>query len=169
MSSRVEKSQSIAAPQNGYNNNYVLPLPIFITVHLTKLGCEKKNQRNREIAAKDVNVPFTLMRRVFFKHWMGSRASLLATKDSSGSLNGRWGIKDDRATAFLHSSLSSAFRRASPNPHPIHSDLLSSHLFFCLPFLLTPCTVPCRTIFASPVDLVMCLLHGDFYTTFNPL
>ena len=31
-----------------------------------------------------------------------------------------------------------------------------SRLFFCLPFLLPPCTVPCRIIFASPVDLVMC-------------
>ena len=50
------------------------------------------------------------------------------------SLNDRWGIKDDRATTFLQFSLSSAFRAASPNPNPVYSDILSSHLFFCLPF-----------------------------------
>ena len=55
-----------------------------------------------------------------------------------------------------HSSLSTAFQRASPNPNPVHSDILSSHLFFCLPLLFTPCTVSCRTNFASPVNLVMC-------------
>ena len=40
---------------------------------------------------------------------------------SSHSLNDRWGIKDDQATTFLHSSVSSAFRGASPNPNPVHT------------------------------------------------
>ena len=75
------------------------------------------------------------------------------------SLVDRWGTKDDRATTVLHSSLFSAFRRASPNFNPVHSVPLSSHLFFCLPHLLPPCTVPCRIIFASPVDLVLCPYH----------
>ena len=75
------------------------------------------------------------------------------------SLVDRWGTKDDWATTVLHSSLFSAFRRASPNFKPVHSVTLSSHLFFCLPLLLPPCTVPCRIIFASPVDLVMCPYH----------
>ena len=74
------------------------------------------------------------------------------------SLNDRWGIKDDWATTFLHSSLSSAFRRAPPNPNPVHYDILSFHLFFCLSLLLPPSTVPCR-IFASPVDFGMCPHH----------
>ena len=66
---------------------------------------------------------------------------------SACSLNDRWGMKDDRGTTFLRSSLSSsAFRRASPNPIHVHSDILSSILFFCLPFLLPPCTVPRRII-----------------------
>ena len=60
---------------------------------------------------------------------------------------------------FPHSSLSSAFRRASTNPNPIRFGMLYSHLFFCLPFLLPPCTVPCRIICGSPVDLVMCPTH----------
>ena len=51
------------------------------------------------------------------------------------------------------------FERASPIFKPVHSDILSSHLFFCLPFILPPCTVPCTIIFASPVDLVICPYH----------
>ena len=78
---------------------------------------------------------------------------------SSRSLHDRWLLKDDRATTFLHSSLSSAFRRASPNPNPVHSGVLSCHLFLCLPFFLPPCTASCRVIFASPVDLVMSPYH----------
>ena len=77
----------------------------------------------------------------------------------SHSLVDRWGTKDDRATTVLHSSLFSAFRRASPSFNPVHSVTLSSHIFFCLPLLFPPCTVPCRIIFASPVDLVLCPYH----------
>ena len=80
-----------------------------------------------------------------------------ALTHSSRSLNDRWGIKDDRATTFLHSSLPSAFGRASPNHNPVHSDnYIISHLFNYMPFLFPPCTVPGRIIFASPIDLVMC-------------
>ena len=80
----------------------------------------------------------------------------------SHSLFDRWGTKEDRATTVLHSSLFSAFRRASPYFNPVHSVMLSSHLFFCLPLLLPPCTVPCRIIFASPVDLVLCPYRLSF-------
>ena len=52
----------------------------------------------------------------------------------------------------------------SPKPFVrLHPTLILSiliyyfpHLFFCLPFLLHSSTDPCRIIFASPVDLVMC-------------
>ena len=53
-----------------------------------------------------------------------SQLSLTYFTHSSRCLNDRWGIKDDRAITFLHSSLSSAFRRASPNPNPDHSDII---------------------------------------------
>ena len=104
--------------------------------------------------ALSVYLPFLILSR--------SSKSLQFTHSlthSFRSLIDRWGIKDDRATTFLHSSLSSAFRRASPNPNPVHSDMLSFHLIFFLPLLLSPRTVPCRIIFASPVDLVMCPNH----------
>ena len=82
---------------------------------------------------------------------------------SSQSLNlgGRPGTTDDIAP--FHPSLSSTALRESPNPIPIHSLMLSSHLFFCLPLLLAPFTVPCRIVFAMPVDLEMWPYHLSFH------
>ena len=75
------------------------------------------------------------------------------------SLVDRWGATDDLATSSLHSSRLSAFLMAAPSVMPVHSGMLSSHLFCCLPLLLPPCTVPCRIVLASPLDLVTCPYH----------
>ena len=45
----------------------------------------------------------------------------------------------------------------------IHSFILSSHLFFCLPFRLFPSTVCCRIIFAKPEDLELWPNHLCFH------
>ena len=37
-----------------------------------------------------------------------------------------------------------------PNSRPVHSLMLSSHLFLCLPCLLPPFTVPCKMVWARP-------------------
>ena len=50
------------------------------------------------------------------------------------SLVDRWGTKDDRATTVLHSSLFSAFRRASPN-----FKLILSIPLRCLPISFSVC------------------------------
>ena len=83
---------------------------------------------------------------------------------SSQSLNleGRRSTTDDNATIPFHHSLSSAALRESPNPIPVHSLMLSSHLFFCLPLLHAPFTVPCRIVFAMPEDLEMRPYHLSF-------
>ena len=83
---------------------------------------------------------------------------------SSQSLNlgGRRGTTDDVATIPFHPSLSSAALRESPNPIPVHSLMLASHLFFCLPLLPAPFTVPCRIVFAMPKDLEMWPYHLSF-------
>ena len=83
---------------------------------------------------------------------------------SSQSLNldGRWGTTNDVATIPFHLSLSSAALRKSPNSIPVHSLMLSSHLFSCLPLLLVPFTVPCRIVFAKPQNLEMWLYHLSF-------
>ena len=77
---------------------------------------------------------------------------------SSQSLNlgGRRGTTDGVATIPYHPSPSSAA------PIPIRSLMLSSHLFFCLPLLLAPFTVPCRIVFAMPEDLEMWPYHLSF-------
>ena len=77
-------------------------------------------------------------------------------------LGGHRGTTDDVATIPFHPSLSSAALRKSPNPFPVHSLMLSSHLFFCLPLLLAPFTVPCRIVFAMPEDLEMWPYHLSF-------
>ena len=68
------------------------------------------------------------------------------------SLNreGRWGIAEHFATSFLHLSLFSTALLVLANSRPVHSLMLSSHLFFCLPCLLPPCTVPCKMMLARP-------------------
>ena len=45
---------------------------------------------------------------------------------------------------------------------PVHSLILSSHLFFCLPLFLFPFTVPCRIVFAKPEDLETWPNHLSF-------
>ena len=80
---------------------------------------------------------------------------------SSQSLNlgGRRGTIDDVAKMPFHPSLSSAALRESLNPILVHSSILSSNLFFCLPLLLAPFTVPFRTDFAVPEDFEMQPTH----------
>ena len=63
---------------------------------------------------------------------------------------GCWGTTDDFATSFLHFSLFSTAVWELPNSRPVHSLMLSSHLFVCLPCLLPPFTVPCKMVWARP-------------------
>ena len=77
----------------------------------------------------------------------------------SRSLADRCGTNVDFTTSFLHSSRFSAFRSSIFHSRPVHSLMLSSHHFLCLPLRLPPWTVPCRTVLASPDDHVTCLYH----------
>ena len=45
---------------------------------------------------------------------------------------------------------------------PVHSLILSFHLFFCLPLFLFTFTVPCRIVFAKPEDLETWPNHLSF-------
>ena len=68
------------------------------------------------------------------------------------SLNreGRWGTTDDSTTSFLHFFLFSTALLDLANTGPVHSQMLSSHLFLCLPCLLPPFTEPCKKGLARP-------------------
>ena len=77
----------------------------------------------------------------------------------SHSLADHWGTTVDFTTSFLPSSQFSAFRSMMFHSRPVHSLMLSSHRFLCLPLCLPPWTVPCRIVLASPDDSVMCPYH----------
>ena len=47
---------------------------------------------------------------------------------------------------FLHFPLFSTALRDLANSRPVHSLVMSSHLFLCLPCLLPPFTVPCKMV-----------------------
>ena len=68
-------------------------------------------------------------------------------------LRGRWGTTDYFNTILFHLVLATAVLVESAKSISVHSLILSSHLFFCLPFLNFSCTVPCRIVFANPEDL----------------
>ena len=68
----------------------------------------------------------------------------------------------DFATISFHLVLFSAAQVELAKSNPVLSLILTSHLFFCLPFLLFPFTVPCRIIFTKPIDLETCQNHLSF-------
>ena len=72
------------------------------------------------------------------------------------------GTKDEFATIPFHLLLFSAAQVEIAKSISVHSLLLSSHLFFCLPLFLCPFTVPCRIVFAKPEDLEMWPNHLSF-------
>ena len=58
------------------------------------------------------------------------------------TLEGRRGTTDEFATIPFHLDLFSAAPVELAKSIPVHSLILSSHLFFCLPLFLFPFTVP---------------------------
>ena len=63
---------------------------------------------------------------------------------------GRSGTTDDATTnSFLFSPFSTALWDLAKS-RPVHSLMLSAHLFLCLPRLLPPFTVPCKMVLAKP-------------------
>ena len=77
----------------------------------------------------------------------------------SRSLADRWGTTVDFTTSFLHSLRFSAFGSSIFYSRPVHSLMLSSHHFLCLPLRLPPWTVPCWIVLASPDGRVKCPYH----------
>ena len=77
------------------------------------------------------------------------------------SLNGegRWGTTDNFAISLLHFSMFSTALWDMPNSRPVHSLMLSPHLFLCLPCLLHLFAVPCKMVLARPDELETCPYH----------
>ena len=87
------------------------------------------------------------------------RKDLDFTSYLTRSLADRWGTTVYFTTSFLHSSRFSAFRSMIFHSRPVHSLMLSSHRFLCLPLRPPPWTVSCRTVLASRDDSVTCPFH----------
>ena len=81
----------------------------------------------------------------------------------SHSLADHWGTTVNFTTSFLHSSQFSAFHSMIFHSRPVHSLMLSSHHFLCLPLCHPPWTVPCRIVLASPDDHVACPYHFSWH------
>ena len=78
------------------------------------------------------------------------------------TLGGRRGTTDEFVTIPFHLDLFSAALVELAKSIPVHSLILSSHLFFCLPLLLFPFTMPCRIVFAKPEDIETWPNHRSF-------
>ena len=78
------------------------------------------------------------------------------------TLGGRRGTTDEFETIPFHLDLFSAALVELAKSIPVHSLILSSHLFFCLPLFLFPFTVSCRIVFAKPEDLETWPNHHSF-------
>ena len=79
------------------------------------------------------------------------------------TLEGRRGTTDEFETIPFHLVLfSAAVLVELAKSIPVHSLILSSHLFVCQPLLLFPFTVPFRIVFARPEDLETWPNHLSF-------
>ena len=70
---------------------------------------------------------------------------------------------DEFATIPFHLVLFSAALVELAKSIPVHSLIFSFHLFFCIPFVLCPYTVPCRIAFAKPEDIQMWRNYLSFH------
>ena len=82
-----------------------------------------------------------------------------------------WGTTDGFTTSFLHFSLFFTALWDVASSRPVHSLMLSSHLFFCLPCLLPPFTVPHEMGLARPDERETCTYHCSWrlFTTVRRL
>ena len=84
-----------------------------------------------------------------------SRRNIVHLSHHQLSLNreGCWGTTNDFETNFLHFFLFYTALWDLANSRPVHSLMLSSHLFLCLPSLILPFTVPCKMVLTRPDEL----------------
>ena len=146
-------------------NTSIKPSKSFFNNNSQKSPPPLKSTRNFSLGYTELKKGGGRWGNIFFFVWfvIGLFKTLIcAISSQSHNIGGHWGTSDDVATIPFHLSLSSAALRESPNPIPLHSLMLSSYLFFCLPLLLAPFIVPCRIVFAMPEHLEMWPYHLSF-------
>ena len=154
LSSTTTNSQRPKKKKKKRNNNNKSPPPFKQSTRNLSLGYTEIEKRRRALGQY-------LFRAICnWAVWNFDLCYLISSQ--SLNLGGHRGTADDVATILFYPSLSSAARRESPNPIPVHSLMLSSYLFFYLPLLLAPFTVPCRIVFAMPEHLERWPYHLSF-------
>ena len=119
------------------------------------------NHTNNGEKSKTINddEPFTSSSRIEVDSACWVIVILLTSSHVSLNRQDRWGTTDDFTTSRLCFRLFSTALWDLANSGPGHSLMLSSHLFFCLPCLLLPFTVPCKMILARPDERETCPYH----------
>ena len=82
------------------------------------------------------------------------------------TVRGHWGNTEDLTTTFLHFPLFSTAFLDLANSRPVHSLMLSSRLFLCLPCLLPPLTLPCKMVLARTDEWVTWPYHCSFKNSY---
>ena len=72
---------------------------------------------------------------------------------------GRWDTIDDFTTSFLHFSLFCPALWDLVSSRPVHSLMLFSQQFLCLPCLLPPFIMPCKIVLPRPAEWETCPCH----------
>ena len=138
---------------------FVLYTSTEITLHCTRqqrLLCIVHVNRGYFVLYTSTECYFALYTLTEFALCTSVEVALFCTRQQNvhhhhhQSLNreGRLGTTNDFATSCLHFSLFSTALWDLPNSRPVHSLMLSSHLFHCPPCLLPPFTVPCKMVLA---------------------
>ena len=127
-------------------------------------GITTNNIAPQYLAVSNLYRNSLVIRQMFFlpKQCQKSRSIFYSILFYPITLGGRRGTTDEFATIPFHLDLFSAALVELAKSIPVHSLILSSHLFYCLPFFLFPFTVPCRIVFAKPEDLETWPNHLSF-------
>ena len=115
----------------------------------------RKQSVDQEVVADIVGCITGTLYHDFF----GRRTSRVSSNHLLLNREGFWGTTNEFTTSFLHFSLFCTALFDLANSRLVHSQMLSSHLFFCLPCLLPPFTVPCKMVLARPDERETCPYH----------
>ena len=95
---------------------------------------------------------YSLLHDLYCTLYVSLKAHFHLSSHLSPNHKGHWGTTDDFETSFLHFSLFSTALRDLVNSRPVHSLMLSPHLFLCLPYLLPLFTVPGKMVCKMVLD-----------------
>ena len=149
-------SQMCARVQNHTHTHALLEKKVFLRKSCKDSTTNTRESRRKERHFVAAGFPHGISTRI--PHMENGRSPIRPTEylhlhlhlDLSLNRGDCWGTKEDFTTSFLPSSLFSTALWDLANSRPVHSLMLSSHLFLCLSCLLPPFTVPCKMILASP-------------------